>query len=384
MMNQTNDYDVIVLGVGAAGSAATYHLAKQDAKVLGLEQFNIPNNNGSSRGFTRVINPAVREKSQYVPIIERALELWYDLQEAHSSQLIRRTGALRGWPSRDHVGYRDTLDQAIQLCEENDLRYEVLTADEVEERYRGYDLHPDYRFLLQPDGGLLDAQECIIAHMNQAHAQGAVIKAQERVEEWKTTSEGVLVRTNKDEYTADELVITAGPWVSALVDGFEDVSPKRAVMGWFRPTQPEKFTQETFPAFGMDTEDGYFYGTPAHRIDGVKIGGTTDLDSSTVVNPDEMDRTVSSAEEEDLRRFLTEYFPDAAGPTLRLTSCMITSSSDNQYVLDTHPDHPEVHVAGGFSGSGFMTASAVGEIVTDLALEGATEFDLDPFRVSRL
>ena len=383
-MGHASEYDAIVLGVGAAGSAATYHLAKRGASVLGLEQFGVPNNRGSSRGFTRVINPAVREKPQYVRLIQRSVELWHELQERHSDQLICTTGALRGWTGPDYEGHRDSLEEAVDLCERQSLPYEVLSGEAVEQRFPGYDLSGDYRFLYQPDGGVLDVPECTIAHVNAAHDHGAEIRAHERVEGWESTDGGLRVQTTKGEYTAGKLLVTAGPWLSAVVEELGDVTPRRAVMGWFRPEEPARFRQDTFPSFGWDTANGYFYGTPAYRIDGVKVGGATDFESETAVDPDAMDREVTRAEERMLRGFLEEHMPTAAGPTLHLTACMTTRAPDKQYVFDTYDEDGNVFVAGGFSGSGFMTASAVGEFGAELVLEGSTPVDLDPFRASRL
>ena len=383
-MGHATEYDVIVLGVGAAGSAATYHLAKRGASVLGIDQFGIPNNQGSSRGFTRVINPAVREKPQYVEIIQRSVELWNELQERHPNQLICRTGALRGWTGPDYEGHRDSLEAAVDLCERQSLPYEVLSGDEVEQRFPGYDLSSEYKFLYQPDGGVLDVPECTIAHMNAAHDHGAEVRAHERVDGWDAVDCGVRVRTTKGEYEAEKLLVTAGPWLSEAVEDLGDVTPRRAVMGWFRPTEPERFRQDAFPSFGWDTENGYFYGTPAYRIDGVKVGGATDIESETVVDPDGMDRAVTTEEEEMLRQFMEAHMPTAAGPTLRLTACMTTRAPDKQYVFDTYGEDESVYVAGGFSGSGFMTASGVGELASELVLEGSTTVDLEPFRVARL
>ena len=383
-MGQDSTYDAIVLGVGAAGSAATYHLAKRGASVLGLEQFGIPNERGSSRGLTRVINPAVREKPEYVEIIQRSVELWHDLQERHGNELIRTTGALRGWAGPDYEGHRDSLEEAIDLCERQSLPYEVLTGPEVERRFPGYDLAGEHRFLYQPDGGVLDVKECVIAHVNAAHDHGAELRAHERVEGWESTVDGVRVKTTKGQYRAENLLVTAGPWLADVLEELDTVTPRRAVQGWFRPKEPELFREDAFPSFGWDTANGYFYGTPAYRLDGVKVGGATDFESETAVDPDELDRAVTPEEERMLRGFIEEQFPAAAGPTLRLTACMTTRAPDKQYVFDSYGDDPNVYVAGGFSGSGFMTASGVGELGAQLVLGDSTAVDLEPFRVARL
>ena len=88
-------------------------------------------------------------------------------------------------------------------------------------------------------------------------------------------------------------------------------------------------------------------------------------------------------EEELLRSFAEEYFPAGAGPTMRLRPCIVTESRDGDFVLDTHPEHDDVHVAAGFSGNGFKFCSVVGEIMADLVVEGESGFALDAFSVDR-
>lgn len=375
-------YDVIVLGVGAAGSAATYHLAKNGASVLGIEQYGIPNNEGSSRGYTRVINPAIREESEYIQLITRSLELWNELQVTHENKLIEQTGALRGWAGPDYIGHRDSFEAALDACETHSIPHEVFDSQTIADRYPGFDPASDTKFLYQPDGGILDPKECIIAHMNAAHAEGATIKGHEKVEEWSPTGNGVQVETSKGTYRADDLVITAGPWIGEIVEELAHIQPARSVMGWFRPQQPDQFTPETFPAFGWDTENGYFYGTPAHGINGVKIGGRV-FDDEVTVNPDELDPRVSASEENAIRDFIAQNLPTGIGPTLRLTACMTTRASDEEFILDTHPEYSDIHVAGGFTGMGFMTSSAVGEAVAELALDGDTNQDISRFGLNR-
>ena len=382
-MGSSNDYDAIVLGVGAAGSAATYHLAKQDVSVIGIDQFGVPNGRGSSRGYTRVINPALREKAQYVDITERALKLWSELQETHPNDLFSQTGALRGWAGPDYSGVRNSFDEAVDLCEETGLAYEIFNHREITQQFPGYEPGSDTKFLYQPDGGLLDPQECIIAHMNQAHANGAEIRAHEHVDAWKPTKDGVRVQTEKGEYEADQLVVTAGPWISEVLEETVDVRPTREVMGWFRPKDPSNFTKSNFPTFGWDTENGYFYGTPAHRINGVKIGGGF-FEEVQPVDPGQVDLTVTREEEEVLQQFVDKHFSESVQSTLKLDACMTTTPEDSQFIMDTHPEYDNVHIAGGFSGSGFMTSSAVGELTAERVITGRTDLDLEPFRIERL
>ena len=74
------EFDAIVIGVGGMGSAAVYHLARRGWRVLGLEQYDIPNEMGSSHGISRMIRLAYHEDPSYVPLLYRAYELWHQLE----------------------------------------------------------------------------------------------------------------------------------------------------------------------------------------------------------------------------------------------------------------------------------------------------------------
>src|SRR5690242_15251784 len=95
-----NTFDVIVVGVGAMGSSACYHLARRGARVLGLEQFDIPHALGSSHGQSRMIRLAYYEHPDYVPLLRRAYELWHELESISGQKLLYLTGGL-------YIGQRD-------------------------------------------------------------------------------------------------------------------------------------------------------------------------------------------------------------------------------------------------------------------------------------
>src|SRR3954451_2592027 len=84
-MTQTNHFDVIVIGVGAMGASACWHLARRGVRVLGLDAFDIPNTRGSSHGFSRMIRMAYYAHADYVPLLRRAYELWDELERDSGS-----------------------------------------------------------------------------------------------------------------------------------------------------------------------------------------------------------------------------------------------------------------------------------------------------------
>jgi sarcosine oxidase len=177
-------------------------------------------------------------------------------------------------------------------------------------------------------------------------------------------------------------VICAGAWGAKLVPDLHALAvPERQVLGWFQPTRPALFRVHTFPVFNMAVEEGHYYGFPVYGIPGFKVGRYHHLEQR--VDPDRMDRDTHPEDEEVLRRFTERYFPDAAGPTMSLKTCLFTNTPDEHFILDLHPAWPQVCIAAGFSGHGFKFCSVVGEIMADLAQTGRSPHHLELFRLRR-
>ena len=370
-------FDVIVVGVGGMGSATTYHLAQRGARVLGLEQFGIPHELGSSHGQTRIIRQAYYEDPRYVPLLLRAYELWHALEAAVDEQLLFITGML-------NIGAPGTFnfDGAWRAAREHDLPHEVLSADEVGRRYPACRLPEEMQALYEPRGGFLLPERCIVGHVEQAIAAGAEVHGQEAVTAWQPDGAGVQVTTTRDTYFADRLVLTAGAWVGKLLAALRlPLRVERQVLGWFQPEEPELFRVGRLPVLGLVGEEGYAYGTPVYGVPGFKIGKYHHR--GEVVDPNTVTRTFDAEDEEVLRAFLRRYFPLADGPIMQFKVCMFTNTPDEHFILDRHPEWPQVCLASACSGHGFKMTSVVGEIMADLALDGETTHDIDLFRLAR-
>lgn len=369
-MNDSGRFDVIVAGVGGMGSAAVYHLARRGARVLGLERFDIPNNLGSSHGVNRIIRLAYFEHPKYVPLLRRAYELWRRLQLEADEELLYITGSLDVGGSHSRV-----FEGAVRSSQEHNLPYEVLDSAEVARRFPGYRLSNDLMAVWQPEGGFLLSERCIVAHVALAQSLGAEVHAREAVLEWETTSNGVRVQTERGQYEADHLVLTAGPWMGSMSETVADLTvPERQVLGWFQPLRPELFTPAAFPVFNLLADEGHFYGFPVFGIPGFKIGKYHHLLQH--VNPDTMDRESHQEDEAVLRELVVRYFPDANGPTMSLATCLFTNSPDEHFIVDLDPAEPRVALAAGFSGHGFKFCSVIGEILAELTLTGASQHDI--------
>ena len=370
-------YDAIVIGVGGMGSAAVYHLARRGLKVLGLEKYAVPHEMGSSHGYSRMIRYTLQEHPSYVPLVRRSYELWHEMEETAGEELMVTTGSIR-------AGAPDSpfFLNAKEACDLHSIPYEILTPSEVNKRFPGYRFPEEISSVYQADGGFLLPERCIVTHVQAAERAGADVHSQETVLDWEVRGDGVQVRTDRDTYTAGRLVVTAGPWAANLVPELAAYAvPERQVMGWFQPERPELYTAETFPVFGVFTEEGRYYGFPSHVVPGFKIGRAHHLLQK--VDPDAIDREVHPEDEDILRQAVNRYFPLAAGKLLDRKTCMYTNTPDGHFMIGTLPGQPQVSVAAGFSGHGFKFASVIGEIMADLTQNGATEHDINLFRLDR-
>jgi sarcosine oxidase len=371
-------FDAIVIGVGGMGSAAAYHLARRGARVLGLEQFDIPHDLGSSHGHTRIIRLAYWEHPSYVPLLRRAYTLWRQLERATKERLLITTGSIdAGRPGSPVVR------GALEACDRFDLRHERLSSRALRRRFPGYELPEEHVAVFQPDGGFLLPERCVVSHVRAAQALGASVHARERVIDWTFRRGRVQVRTDRGRYEARRLVVTAGPWAGQLIRQLKGrLTVERQVMLWTQPVRPDWFQPARFPVFYMQVDEGRFYGFPIHGIPGFKIGKYHHRRQR--VDPVAMHRDVDLKDEAVLRSAIRRYFPQADGPTMAMKVCLFTNTRDEHFLIDALPDAPQVVVAAGFSGHGFKFCSIVGEVLADLALAGATSHDISLFRLSRL
>jgi sarcosine oxidase len=371
-------YDVIVVGVGAMGSAAAYYLARRGKRVLGLERFDIPHSMGSSHGETRIIRLAYYEDPSYVMLLHRSYELWRALQSRAGEHLLWTTGSVDAGPPDSWV-----FKGSLRSCLEHDLPHEVLTARELKERFPGYGLPQETLAVFQPEGGFLLPERCIVSFVQSAHAEGAEIHGRETVLGWEPIGDGVRVTTDHGRYEADRLVVTGGAWNRKLLPFLRDLAvPERQVLAWLQPERPDDFTPDRFPVFNLIVEEGRFYGFPVFGVPGFKFGKYHHFEEQW--DPDDLDREPRWEDEQVLRNFAGRHFPTGYGPTMSLQVCLFTNSPDKHFIIDTHPHYPQVSFASACSGHGFKFASVIGEILADLAEREVTRHNIELFRLDRL
>jgi sarcosine oxidase len=372
-------YDVAVVGLGAMGSAALYHLARRGRRVIGIERETPAHLGGSSHGESRIIRLAYFEHPSYVPLLRRAYENWRELERASGAELMTITGIMEaGIPGASVV------QGSLAASRLHDLPHEQLTARQIMDRFPAFTLPADWEGVYQPDAGFLRPEKAIDTHIAGAKAVGAKVRLHTAVSDIAPTAGGVsLTLGDGAVIEAGSVVVSAGAWVGELIPELRpSLRLTRQVLGWFAPKTPALVGPGRLPVFMLDAADDMMYGFPDFAGTGVKVG--FHRAGREWAAADDARQDAGPADGERLADFLCHYMPAAAGPQRNLKTCIYTRAPDEDFILDRHPGHPQIVVASPCSGHGFKFASVIGEILADLATAGETGHDIGRFSIERL
>jgi sarcosine oxidase len=382
----SRNFDVIVLGVGSMGSSTCYYLASRGYRVLGLEQFDIPHDQGSHAGQSRIIRKAYFEHPDYVPLLERAYENWKEIEKKTGFQIYFPTGLLYAGKPND-VLIRGVRESASKYK----IKVESLSDSEAKGRFPQFQIPEGYDVLFEPDAGFVTPERAVLLYVDQAIQAGAHIHTKEKVISWRKEGENITVITNKETYTCRKLVITAGPWAGNMIPGFSNhLNVTRQVIAWVNPKERKSFELGQFPCWLIDdhTQHGMYYGFPILPVDkfGAPIGLKVALHyPGQTSNPDTVNRVLSKEDESDLVKAIDTFLPQGYSSTHVLKTCLYTNTADENFVLDFLPGYDQqVAIAAGFSGHGFKFVSVVGEIMADLAIKGKSELPIGFLKAQRL
>jgi sarcosine oxidase len=365
-------YDVAVVGLGGMGSAILAHCAARGASVIGLEQFTPAHDLGSSHGRTRMIRKAYFEDPAYVPLVLRAYQLWPELEHATGRKILRITGLLSVGEETSEI-----IRGTRRAASEHDLSVEPFSRREIKARYPTLELLKDEVALFETDGGVLEPERAIRAHLQLAESDGAEMRFGVAMENWHATDKGFeLCLSNGTQISASKLVLALGAWFQETLESLGvRIRVQRNIQAWFRP-RTHAYDAPGFPGFLVNREGlpAPLYGFPDFG-DGIKAAfhGYGDLTDAKQINR-EIDQT---RDVEPIARALEQWMPGAAETLREAKPCMYTLTPDQHFVIDQHPGHANLILCGGFSGHGFKFAPVVGEIGADLALEGGSRHDIE-------
>lgn len=367
---QSTSFDVIVLGLGAMGSSAAYHFAKRGLSVLGIEQFSLAHALGSSHGETRLIRKAYFEHPSYVPLLNRSYELWTELEEFSHEKLFHNSGLtiFGAKTSKILKGVRESSRLYGIPIQEHSVK-------ECQTLFEGFVVPEGYEAISEPTAGYLEVEKCIQTYCRAAQGRGAQLVFETKALSWKNSSSGFEVETDQGHFTSRFGVFTAGPWTGDVLKSLAlPLKVHRVPQFWF-----ESQGKANRISFAYDMPYGFMYGFP--EIVGLnKVAAHTPLEIS---HPSTVNRNISSQDLSPTVDFVKAQLGFLKSEVKKASVCLYTMTPDQNFILDTLPDHPNCALAAGFSGHGFKFASVVGEILTQLLLKDRAGCDIDFLKLKR-
>lgn len=378
LTERSRELHVIVVGLGAVGSATAWRLAVAGHRVTGFDRWAPPHMNGSTHGETRVTRKTAWEGAQYVPLVERADVLWRSLPAEEEAPHETRNGGLFLAPADDLL-----VVGSVRSAQAHQLPYEILSAAQVSARWPQIMPSEGQVGFLDPAAGILFPERIVRATLAHAQSLGAKLRINDPMLSWRADGAGVAVTTSSGSHRADALILCTGAWMpEVLATVGVTLRIERQVQHWFAPPAGA-------PPFGPGdvpvqlVADAETHATVVFPIvDGaIKLG----VHGSAEFAPaDEIDRAIRRAEVDGAARILRRFFPQVAGGAhLRSATCLYTNTPSGDFILDRHPEHPQVVLGSPCNGFGFKFSAATGEALACLATGTPPPVDLAPWRLPR-
>jgi sarcosine oxidase len=379
MTTDRHGWDVVVVGLGALGSAAAYWAStRPGTRVLGLEQFELGHANGASADHSRIIRLSYH-RPEYVRLAKRAYETWAAVEAEARDRIVTITGGLDLWPADPAIPMADYTESLAAEA----VPFEILDAAEVMRRWPQWHLPHDVTGMWQSRGGLADPFKGNAAHRRLAVARGARLIDRTPVTAIRDVGGAYEVDAGGTTYAAGTVILTADAWMNGLLASFDRQLPltiTKEQVTYYACPDPAAFAPARFPVW-IWMDDPSFYGFPTYGEAGPKVaqdcGGEPTTPETRSFEPD-------PAVFRRVGEFLARHLPRAVGPPILTRTCLYTLTPDRDFVVDRVPEAPGVVVGLG-AGHGFKFASVLGRVLVELALDESSPSDneLAAFRIDR-
>ncbi len=368
-------WDLAVIGLGALGSSTAWHAASRGLRVIGIEAFGFGHDRGASHDTSRIIRHSYHTPA-YVALTFGAYDEWARLEDETGERFVTVTGGLDLYPRDAAISMADYTSS----MDAHDIAYDVLDADAVEQRWPAFDLPGGTVAIHQARTGIVPAAKGTAAMAQRAQDLGAVLHYDTRVEAIVPGADGADVVTADGVVSAGHVVVTADAWINDLLGPLGVDLPLTVTeeqVTYFAPAQPAEFSPDVFPVWIWMDEPSY-YGFPTYGEHTVKAA--QDCGGPTVTG-DDRSFALDEAMRERLSGFMRRVIPGSGAP-VRSKRCLYTLTPDRDFVVDRLPGHPSVTVGLG-AGHAFKFAALFGRLLTDVAVDGESRYDLAAFRFDR-
>ncbi len=370
--------DIIIIGLGAHGSSALYHLSKTSNKICGIDRFTPPHNKGSSHGQTRIIRQAYHESPMYVPLVKEAYNLWHELEKSSGEKLLLQTGGIILGDKNASV-----ITGAKLSAKTHKVSYDYLNSEEIKKQFPAFNPAKETVAVVEKNAGILFPEKCIKANIDQAKNNGVALMFNEAVQSINQKNNVIEIVTDKDVYQTKKLIVTAGAWLNDLLPDLHlPLNIKRQVLFWFKNIDAQKQTSllpNKLPVYIWEYNKGrVFYGFP-DLGDGIKIAPHHE---GQPIQPSLLSQEVSEDEINNIKMLADKYL-NANLQFNYAEVCMYTNTPDKHFIIDFHSSNKNIIIASPCSGHGFKFSSVIGKILCDMATGERVQFDLSPFSIKR-
>lgn len=368
------EFDVAVVGMGALGSAAAYHLASKGARVVAFEQFELGHVRGASHDTSRIVRTSYGAP-QYVRFAQSAYRDWAHLEQQTGERLLSITGGVVFLPTD---GPYDAADFTSSLTDVG-VPHEVLTPAEVHARWPQFAVPERVQTIYTADSGIAHAARTVATLQMHARLRGAVIRDLTPVTALEPGPDGIVVRTGHGDtrdIRARKVVLATDAWTNELLRPLGAEIPlivMQEQVTYFKPEDPAPFDASRFPVWIWEDEQ-CFYGFPTYGEPTIKAARDQ---SDNLMTPQERTYEPSAELTAELAGFVNRTIP-ASGPALRTVTCQYAITPNRNFVLGPLVEHPDILVALG-AGHAFKFTPAIGRVLAELALHGETSDDISTF-----
>lgn len=373
-------YSTIVIGAGAIGSATAYWLARRGrTDVLVLEQYELGHGHGSSNDHHRIIRHSYHDDI-YGRLTRPMYDNWAALEEASGQRVFVKTGGLD--IAIEGTGGTASLERYRAVMEASGVPFERLGKAELAERFPQWEIaEPEVRATYQEESGFIDIRRATATHIAMAQNLGVEVRERTAARAIESFDGGVRVITDGETLLADNVVVCTASWTDELLrplgQTWRTTITEEQVL-YVQPRELKPFAVEEFPIWCWHGEQ-FFYGFPMYGEVAIKLA----REHLQRVVTQETRSAIPHPEEDDvLFGFLEERLPSAAGRRVLSKTCPYDMPPDRDFILDFMPGHPNVIVGSGAAHAGKF-CGLLGEILSELAVDGRSRYPIAPFRADR-
>ena len=371
------DGKLAIIGLGTIGSMALWQASRLTDSVVGFEA-QVPAHGRSAVGGDTRLFRMLNLNPGFYPILQRSQRLWAELEEETGQDILLRCGGI--YIGTENGAY---IPKLLESARATGAAHEILSREEMAERYPQHNLRPDDIGVFDPNGGALRTDRAVTAAISAAQANGATIHTNTPIDSITETADGVVITSGEKSWTFENVIVASGGWSRKLMPESlqAHTQPNRVFLTWFVAKDPALFSPERFPIFVRLSGDRSMYGAPA--VDGATVKATLNFRPTPTDNPNAVPRELTPAEIAETTETVSEFFPGLYPNIVRSDAFPDLFTTDRNPILGRVDADSRIYCATGFSGGGFKMATGYGEIAAHEALGKEIFQDLDFLRPQR-